>query len=837
MRRIIFGRIIFLAAAAASSMAAMAVETNTYYTVTVDDGTYDSPVALDSLSVTVETADGTSSARPFTEASAGFGAGPAIFRKRGKGWMMSSTGMAGFTGEIRIEEGAFMVSTNLMTGPIDLETAPTVVVSNGASFALAATDETCPTSGSGGAPGSLRLMNAFRLSGEGVDGLGAIANLLGNNQQYLFYGTWSLDGDTLLSGRSSMRYDVSGEPSFIWLNGHTLTVRRGDGMPYWSLCLGVAQVCDGHVVVDGCGMTVQGGRRAGFYSWQGDERNTLTMTNRASLNLYNNYVSIPWSVRFCDGATFISGGNARESSRSDVGYTNQCNFLSGPATIDGRVRLLGTYAYAGFTIPRISSGSGSVDVGGAWLNLVSPSRGYIGQISVDSWNSAWGARYPAGLALYSPGAYDGNAAGVALTNAEVRLMTDERYDLPAVAFSISSGTNFAFSGGGCSNTCASLRKDGGGTLDLFSNVSVTGRFELADGTLRFSPMRKYHSTMGGLWKCLVPQDDRDAEKPSSSHAFMNDASFRSNEVVSCCDLLKTPTYPPWEKYTSVAWGGYVWNRSPTNETWRFAASICGYSRLWIDGKRWLTTDDNQGVSFANVAMAPGCHEFVFKVNPRAYYLPGSAHGVRNLEWKDGALGLMVSRTSATSTNSDDFVFLEDYCSYTNVSAGGVGYIFTRDARDVGEFDPDVLAELNAMERPVASIACNPGTAIDLGDGNEAPLFVGVLEGVTAVRNGGLTIGKSWRLDPNRLKAGGTLSVEGTLAFADGCTLDWEDLSLLPRASDYVIAVAAGGIEGLPNWSPAAGSNDSRWHLAKERDADGNDALTFRWRAGMIVIMR
>lgn len=833
-------RIIFVVAATALSMVSMAVETNTHYTVTVDGGTYDSPVSLDTVNVTVETVGEPALERPFSEVCADFGAGPAIFRKRGKGWMMSSTKMAEFTGEIRIEEGAFMVNTNLMTGPLDLATAPTVVVSNGASFALAATDETCPSAGGSAGP-NLHLKNAFRLVGEGVDGYGSIANLLGNTQQYLFYGTWSLDGDTLLSGRSSQRYDVSDEP-FIYLNGHTMTVKRGDGMPWWNLCLGSAQVCDGHVVVDSTGLLVQGGRLDRHSVWRGDERNTLTITNRATLLFYNNFVSIPWSVRFCEGTSFTSGGTAVESCRSDVGHTNVCNYLSGPVVIDGRVDLFGRYDYAGFTIPRILSGSGPVNVNGAWLNLVSPSSGYLGAISIDSWNSVYGGvRYPAGLALYSPGAYDENASGVTLTNAEVRLMTDERYCLPAVAFNVSSGTNFAFSGGGYGNTCASLRKDGGGTLDLLSNVSVTGRFELAEGTLRFSPMRKYYSTVGGLWKCMVPQDDRDEENPSTNHRpFMNfgDTSYYSNEVATCCDMLKTPTYPPWEKFTSVAWGGYVWNRSPTNEMWRFAASISGYSRLYIDGEMVIVTDDNQNVLFANVMMAPGCHEFLFKVNPRLYGHPGStSQPSKNRDWKAGTPGLMVSKTSVASTNSDDFVFLEDFCSYTNVSAGGVGYIFTRDARDVGEFDPAALAELSAMERPVANMVCNPGTAIDLGDGNETPLFIGTLEGVTAVRNGGVKIGKSWKLDANRLKAGGALSVEGTLAFAGGCTLDWEDLPLLPRTNDYVIAVAAGGIEGLPIWSPADGTHNSRWHLAKEKNADGDDALTFRWRAGMIVLMR
>ena len=77
-------RVIFVVAATALSMVSMAVETNTHYTVTVDDGTYDSPVSLDTVNVTVETVGAPALERPFSEVCADFGAGPAIFRKRGK---------------------------------------------------------------------------------------------------------------------------------------------------------------------------------------------------------------------------------------------------------------------------------------------------------------------------------------------------------------------------------------------------------------------------------------------------------------------------------------------------------------------------------------------------------------------------------------------------------------------------------------------------------------------------------------------------------------------------------------------------------------------------------
>ena len=816
----------------ATTLGIRAVETNTYYTVTVDGGTYDAPVSLDSLDVTVERDGESAEVKPFSEVCADFASGPAIFRKRGAGWMMSSTKMAEFTGEIRVEAGAFMVNTNMMVGPFERAIAPTVVVSNGASFALAATEKTCPSAGGYRGP-NLHLVNNFSLAGDGVDGYGAIANFLGNTQNYLFYGDWSLQDDATLSGRSPQRYDFSvlgGRLPSVYLNGHTLTVRRGgDNAPRWSPCLASARICDGNIVVNNCEILVQGGNESS--RWQGD--GILTLTNSAALAFYNSHVPIPWRVKFCDGTLCYSKGSAVEENRSDVGHTNTCNYLSGPIDIDGRVVFRGGYKYAGFTSQREMSGKGPLDVSGAWLNLVTPNPDYLGPIFVNS-QSYISSQFSAGLALYTPGAYDVNAAGASLTNAEVRLMTDDRYDLPPMDFSISSGTNYSFSGGGYSNTCVSLKKHGDGTLDLMSNLSVTGRFELLGGTLRLKPMKRYYSLMGGLWKCIVPQGDTE-----TYHAFMSDASYYSNEVVTCCDMLKTPTCPPWEQYTSVAWGGYIWNRSPTNETWRFAVGISGYSRLWVDGTKIVGTDDNQNVSFLNVDMTPGCHEFLFKVNPRGSTHPGSIHAqpTKNKDWKSETLGLAMCRTSLTSTNSDDFVFLEDFCSYTNVSAGGTGYLFTRDARDVNEFDPEELERLTALERPCAGIVCKPGTTIDLGDGNETPFVVDNLEGVTTVVNGGLTIRDSWTLSPDYVKGdGATLSVSGALTFREGCVLDWADLSLLPRSSDYVLAVAAGGISGVPTWKPESGTHGC-WRLAKEKDAQGRDTLTFRWRAGTVVILR
>ena len=88
----------------AFSAAILPANAETVYTVTVDGGTRESPVLLDSVAnVTVESG-GSSSIKAFSEVYGDFSSGAAVFRKRGMGWLKSSVNMATFTGEIRVEE-------------------------------------------------------------------------------------------------------------------------------------------------------------------------------------------------------------------------------------------------------------------------------------------------------------------------------------------------------------------------------------------------------------------------------------------------------------------------------------------------------------------------------------------------------------------------------------------------------------------------------------------------------------------------------------------------------------------------------------------------------------
>jgi hypothetical protein len=82
--------------------------------------------------------------------------------------------------------------------------------------------------------------------------------------------------------------------------------------------------------------------------------------------------------------------------------------------------------------------------------------------------------------------------------------------------------------------------------------------------------------------------------------------------------------------------------------------------------------------------------------------------------------------------------------------------------------------------------------------------------------------------------GGTLKIDGKLRFAEGATLDGEDLALLSRG-EYSLVEAADGIEGLPAFDTNADGNKG-WRVKKEV-VDGVEKLMFSWHMGTVVTFR
>ena len=818
--------------------AAVAANTVTY-TVTTDEGTRTAPVALDTLEVEVNDG-GTTVTKPFAEACGEFGTA-SVFRKRGNGWVTSSVRMSTFKGEIRIEEGAFMVTTNGMLGVSAQGNAENakVYVSDGAALALAATAATCNTS-------ELFIWNEVHVTGTGADGYGAILNCLGNNQYYCFGGKIVLEGDTLLSGHSTYRYDFR-DGNTCDMQGHALTIRKGSAGA-WSLCPGNAKFINpGHIIIDGVTFHPQ----SSSSTYGGDASNTLTVTNSANFQFYNSRVSIPWTLIACSGATLTSSGST--SCGCSLGQPDNYNYWKGPVEFRGNTTINATGLNMGFPIHGAISGVGPVTMNSGWLQLMQDNPGYTGSISVvNKWMNDSGC----GIALYGNGNPLPAASELSLSNATVNLMNTIPYALPPVTAYVMADTNLVFEGGILGSSYASLTKKGPGSLTLKTPASVTGTLELAEGRLVLQPAGRVYSTASGLWKGVVmpvytnavgevvpsvtnasgaimrPSGMKNANIVASSTAIMSGQGTLSNEVVSCMDWLKTPDYPPWIQDGSVVWSGYIWNRSPTNETWSFGQTICGYSRFYFDGSSKQSTDNNNRLYVNTVKnVKPGPHAILFKVNPRDYSGPGSNKPSSSPFWGP-KMGLALDRLGRGTTNVEDYVFMENGTG--SGGFGGDGLVFTRDTRDVTDFAEDELLAAARSALSYSNIVAKAGTVLDLGEGNYYPLPVQTFTGVTTVTNGGLNVCGTWAFAASDITAGGCLDVDGKLSFAGGATVSFDDEGLKlkkPQQGSFTVLRTKDGIENLPEID----YDGDRWRFAVS--ADGKSLVATYIPPGALIIVK
>ena len=107
-------------------------------------------------------------------------------------------------------------------------------------------------------------------------------------------------------------------------------------------------------------------------------------------------------------------------------------------------------------------------------------------------------------------------------------------------------------------------------------------------------------------------------------------------------------------------------------------------------------------------------------------------------------------------------------------------------------------------------------------------MVKAIEGVGTVAGGPLTVTERLVAPAAALKAGGVLTVEGTLAFGAGCVLDVDEPETLTHVNELVVATA-GTIAGKPALSPALKS--ANWIVVC---ADGK--VTLR-RSGLAIVFR
>lgn len=794
------------------------------YVVETDSGSLDAPVSVETLDVMrYANAESEPEMTDFaTVAAEPLGEG--TFVKRGNGYVMGSTAFTNFTGEVRVEKGAWVVDRPGMCGSnLSADNAPTFAVSNGAAFVCAATSASFPTAGTW--KNCLIRYTKFFFEGTGPDGRGAFLNASSISMNCACWNTtMTLTGDATFGETTTVRFDL-GTGAVLDLQGHELVVKnhRSETASNGVFTPDCTVKNPGTIRVEGTAILFQGSP-----SFNGDSSVRFTFDKGAALQTWYSAMTaarLPWTLYFTGNSSLTVSFSGAEKE-----FDESINYFDAPVVID-QDRLYGNSSTKGNGLALNGPVSGR---GGFYLNselslaLNCPTNSFEGTVVV----SGKGAyTYSSVLRLGADGALPENGPGAKLTNAFLRLTKSVPYHLPQLDFHthLARPTNY-WAEGGSLGTVAGLRKTGTQTLEWRVPLSVTGQTEIVEGTLRLMPAATpdiLYSAVPGLYAWVIPGAHQDHD-PAMDYSIWNDPGWSvvSNNVVGAMEGLRQST--AWEAYTTHAWHGYVWNRTETNETWTFARAICGYSRLMIDRKHEYSSDNNGAIVRDNLTITPGPHEILFRVNARHYGGHGSSkNGVET--WRTN-MGLAIDRYGRSTTNADDYVFLEN--GHLDAVVGGDGYWFTRDTRTREEFTEEELAA-QVRTANFTTIKAHPVSVLDIAmpDAPTAtPLVVQDFIGANTVTNGSLTIAKGWTLLGGEMKAQPLLLTDGALKFASGATLDIADANLCRGGGWIEIARAKEGITGLPSLSSAL--DDANWILKKE----GN-SLYIRHDKGLVLILR
>ena len=806
------------------------------YTVTVAEGTN----SLDGATVEV-TQNGETTSAAFSSLTLDKGG---TFVKKGLGWLQSSSAMSVFTGEVVVAEGALILTEDGQAGRIlnnvNYRVSPawtncaSLVVSNGATVALiTSANETFP-----------HLVQPVSLSGEGLDGLGAIYHYCISKEDkgtQLYYSHITLNGDTKIvfenDGRLGIGYCV------VDMNGYDLTSETpGENRGMLVLC-GLKVQNPGNIVGDHTQLYFSDSK-----TWEGTAANTVTLTNNAYFRMYNFGGQIKWTL-VNDSENL--GGYANAASTTSTSNQPNRNIWHGPWRLNESVTLGAANESTdnhGIVLNGAVSGDGGISLRHQWLRLRSRSNTFKGGVTVTTSGH---------LVLYGNGSIPANGGMLKIHNGgEVILDEEKAAELglktmayPAIDWNVSKNSEAVLPG--TTNTIIkSLVKRGSGTLNLVGDIpgtedhvgvaTVTGVTEIAAGTLRIP------CGSAGLVSGWFTSEESGNE--DNSAALGNIDYMATNKIVLRAEVAYTSDTNIWRKGVSpskgvFAYRGYIWNRTQEDMPVVFAQAMWKGSRLFIDGVRlegydkpWSTKNkvsyyhgsgDNQRLTFCSTTLSPGPHQIDFRTYTSSDWGPWgnpnndkTQNDLTNAVWKAN-FGWAVNWSGSDSTNHVDFSEIRD---------PGDGSLFT--------------VTTNGADMTIASLRTSfehlkfTGGTLDVYGSD---LYVPVLEcGSGSITNSNeyltnniITVTGSVRVDSASYR-GGTLKIDGKLRFAEGATLDGADLALLARG-DYSLVEAADGIEGMPSFDSNADGNKG-WRVKKEV-VDGVEKLTFGWHLGTVVTFR
>lgn len=773
--------------------------------------------------------------------------------KRGAGWLRSSQAMQNFTGTFYIEEGVVEATGPGRFGPAS-KSAGELWILDGATLIVNPINGECEGYG-------MNIWNKVHVAGTGFDGKGAIRRILtyynGNNivnGGETFKGSMTFEGDTVIDSGNAGQ----GLGERVWhttqgnyqMNGHKVTFPSGG----YKINGGViyagdepAEIVFGDGTHDGR-MQIQSG-----FTLYGDSRSSLTIKSKSYMHGYNaNGMTTPWTLNLEDNTAIKLGGNDDPDYWKT--YAKTRHQWQGPININGKVTFDCNTSFGNMHFSAIGPmhGTGGIYITRGYLNLFNPTNDFTGPV----WLNAYSTACRCGLAFWNTEAWPSNNTHVvAVTNSEINLAVEGEHRLPALAFHVANAyTNAAFAGVGA-GCVPSFRKTGANVLDITTPLVVTGRAELAEGSL-FIDTPAVYSAAPGLYESKH-RTDMPSIPAADMLAYYTDGTLAETNGVTSYPVMAehyNKVYNGTTPYVEGNWStnmfaryeGYIWNRNPEPTRYGFALAFCAKGKLLIDDQLVFEGQGNWYYLRTNtVELTTGPHKFDLRLYTTTYSDPGARYQPKSNtqdfrfegEPKDKTTKIVETEVEWSQPNKgfvwkvgDATPLCFDYEVPANGTVGGMvggdGYVFTRDTNTL-----DIIRSTTTF----SNLVCAAGTKLALARG-EQELFVPKFEGVTDMTNGNLRIDAAWTLRAADVTAEhGTLEVKGALTFGEGTKLllDQEDERL--RHGEYVIA-AAESIVGMPQYVPAS-ENERRWRLSFGTDIQGRQTLTLAWSAGTILSIR
>jgi autotransporter-associated beta strand protein len=144
---------------------------------------------------------------------------------------------------------------------------------------------------------------------------------------------------------------------------------------------------------------------------------------------------------------------------------------------------------------------------------------------------------------------------------------------------------------------ADITKDGTGLLTFGVLQSTAAPIVINGGTMRLKGgAGLYEGRVNGAFELGFPNPQTSIKlSPTNAYTF-----FANNGASGGI----------WADNTTYIYSGYIWNRSPTNETWTFCKSFDDSVLIMVDGKPVINVFGNwDTVVTANYVVTPGPHAF------------------------------------------------------------------------------------------------------------------------------------------------------------------------------------------------------------------------------------